>query len=45
MMKELILFPIDFWYTGYASFVTKIFFVDSEQLFFSRLDPFLSFVE
>ena len=45
MRKELMLFPIGFCILAYASFWIKIFFVDNEQLFFSRLDPFLSFVE
>ena len=44
VMKELMLFPI-----GLRVLVVRCFeknlFVDSEQLFFSRLDPFFSFVE
>ena len=44
-MKELMLFPISFRTLVVRCFEPKNIFVDSAQLFFSRLDPFFFFVE
>ena len=44
-MKELMLFPINLRMLVVRCFEPKNLFVDSEQLFFSRLDPFFFFVE
>ena len=45
VMKELMLFPISLRMLVVRCFEPKNLFVDSEQLFFSRLDPFFFFVE
>ena len=44
-MKELMLFPINLRILVVRCFELKNLFVESEQLFFSRLDPLFSFVE
>ena len=44
-MKELMLLPIGLRMLVVRCFEPKNLFVDSEQLVFSRLDPFFSFVE